>query len=88
MAISLLCTGVAIAIVFAAVGWRMMRHGNAVLPPVEATLALPANAHVVATSVSGDRMLLTVEVDGRTEIHILDAATLQRRCRLQITTGP
>ena len=88
MAISVLFTGLAIAAVLVVVGYRVFRTGD--VPPAagEAGLRLPAGARVVSTAVTADRIAVTVEVGGRTEVHLFDLHTLGPRGRLLITVTP
>jgi hypothetical protein len=84
MAISLLFTGLAIAAVLVVIGYRVSRIDPRTAP-AEATATLPPGARVVATTLSADRLALTVEAGGTTEIHLFDLQTLVPRGRLRLT---
>ena len=49
---------------------------------------LPKGARIVSTAVAGDRLVLTLDVGGTTEIRTFDAQTLKPAGRLQFTTEP
>jgi hypothetical protein len=49
---------------------------------------LPKGAKVIATGVSGDRVVVTVEVNGVTEIRTFDARSLQPVGRLRFANEP
>lgn len=88
MGISVLFTGLAIAAVLVVVGYRVFRNEGAGRPPAEASVKLPAGARVLATSVGDNRIVLTVEVGGVTELHVFDLQTLAPRGRLKLDIGP
>ena len=88
MAISVLFTGVAIAAVLVVVGYRVFRTGDVPSAAGEAALRLPAGARVVSTVVTADRIVVTVETGGQTEVHLFDLHTLAQRGRLRITVAP
>jgi hypothetical protein len=87
MAVSVVFTGVAVAAVLAIIGYRVStRDGSA--PPMDAAATLPKGAKVIATAVADDRLVLTVEVDAGTEIHLFDLRTLAPRGRLRLRPAP
>lgn len=87
MLIAGLTTGLGIAAVFVAIGYRLFRaEGSA--PPADVTATLPRGAKIVATGVAGDRLLLTVDVGGATEIRAYDARTLKPAGRLHFAAEP
>jgi hypothetical protein len=49
---------------------------------------LPKGARVIATGVSGDRVVVTIDVNGVTEIRSFDARTLQPAGRLRFANEP
>jgi hypothetical protein len=85
MAISLLLTGLAVAAVLVLAGLRIATR-EAVAPPADASLPLPQGGRVVSTAVAGDRVVVTIEAAGATEVHLFDVRTLEPRGRLRI--GP
>jgi hypothetical protein len=55
---------------------------------VEATVGLPKGARVIATTVSGDRLAVTIEAAGTIEVRIFDLTTLEPRGRLTLAPAP
>ena len=87
MLVSGLITMVGIAAVLAVVGYRVFSTG-ASAPKGDATAMLPKGAKVVATALDGDRIMVTVEANGATELHLFDAQTLAPRGRLLLRPQP
>jgi len=83
MAISLGLTGLAVAAVLVLAGLRLATREDTG-PPPEVSLPLPQGARVVSTAVSGDRIVVTIEAGGRTEVRLFDLRTLAPRGRLRI----
>lgn len=91
---------VAIGAVLAVVGYRLFRTEPAPPPPPptpkptlatipnDMTLTLPRGARIVQTAVAGDRLVITLEIDGATEIRTFDIATLQPTGRLNFGIVP
>jgi hypothetical protein len=87
MLIAGLTTTLAVAAVLIAIGYRLFRsEGSTVATDVTATL--PKGARIVATGVSGDRLLLTLDIGGVTEIRTFDAHTLKPTGRLKFVSEP
>jgi len=87
MLIAGLTTMLAIAAVLVAIGYRLFRtEGSAATTDI--TAVLPRGAKVAATAVAGDRLVVTLDVGGTTEIQIFDAHTLKPAGRLRFTTEP
>jgi hypothetical protein len=87
MLIAGLTTAVAVSAVLVAIGYRLFRsEGSAAVTDI--TVLLPKGAHILATSVAGDRLVLTVDVGGMTEIHTFDAHTLKPTGKLRFATEP
>ena len=82
--ISGLFTVVAVGAVLAVIGYRVYRSEGSAPPSADVTAALPKGAKVVATTVAEDRLLVTVEVGGATEIHTFDLKTLKPAGRLKL----
>jgi hypothetical protein len=88
MLIAGLTTGVAIAAVLVAIGYRLFRgEGSAITLP-DVTAVLPRGARITATAVAGDRLLLTLDIGGATEIRSFDAHTLKPTGRLKFASEP
>jgi hypothetical protein len=88
MIISGLTTLVAIAAVLTVIGYRVFRAGNNGLPPVESIITLPKGARVVANTVAGDSLVVTLDVGGATEIRTIDVKTLKETGRVRFVTAP
>jgi hypothetical protein len=87
MLIAGLTTALAIAAVLVAIGYRLFRsEGSAVA--TDATAALPKGARIVATGIAGDRLVVTLDVGGVTEIRTFDAHTLKPAGRLKFVSEP
>src|SRR5271165_5362062 len=87
MLIAGLTTALAIAAVLSAIGYRLFRsEGSAVAADVTATL--PKGARIVATGVAGDRVVVTLDIGGVTEIRTFDAHTLKATGRLKFVGEP
>jgi hypothetical protein len=87
MLIAGLTTALAIAAVLIAIGYRLFRaEGSAVV--TDATAMLPKGARIVSAGVAGDRLAVTLEVGGTTEIRTFDAHTLKPAGRLKFVNEP
>src|SRR4029077_18139931 len=67
MLLSGLATLLGIAVVAGVIGVRMVRSDAAVVA-TDAALTLPKGAKVVGTAVSGDRIVVTVDLNGVIEV--------------------
>lgn len=87
MLIAGLTTGLGIAAVFVAIGYRLFKsEGSA--PTVDLTATLPRGAKIVATGVAGDRLVVTLDIAGTSEIRTYDARTLKPAGRLKFASEP
>jgi len=87
MLIAGLTTAVAVAAVLIAIGYRLFRtEGRAANTDV--TAVLPKGARIVSTGTAGDRLLVTLDVGGATEIHAFDAQTLKPAGKLKFASEP
>jgi hypothetical protein len=87
MLIAGLTTTVAVAAVLIAIGYRLFRsEGRAASTDI--TAVLPKGARIVSTSVAGDRLLVTLDVGGATEILTFEAQTLRPAGKLKFATEP
>ncbi len=86
---------IGVGAIFAVIGYRVFRSedsaparasANATVPDVTATL--PRGAKIVSTETSDDRIIVTIEVNGSTEIRLFDLETLQPAGRLRLTPAP
>ena len=87
MMIAGLTTALAVAAVLIAIGYRLFRtEGSAVT--TDTTSILPKGARIVSTGVAGDRLVVTLDVGGVTEIRTFDAHTLKATGRLKFANEP
>jgi hypothetical protein len=87
MLIAGLTTGVAIAAILIAIGYRLFRAEGSV-NQAEITAVLPKAAKIVSATVAGDRVVVTLDVGGVTEIRTFDAHTLKPVGRLRFVNEP
>jgi hypothetical protein len=89
MLISGLTTMIAIAAVIGVIGYRVYHSGDSGTGPVaQGIVTLPKSARVVSTAVAGDRIVVTLDVAGATEIRTFDAKTLKEAGRIRFATEP
>ena len=84
-------TGIAVAAVLFAVGYRLYKSEPSVTTAataVDVTAALPKGAKIVATAVAGDRLVVTLDIGGATEIRTFDARTLKPAGKLKFVSEP
>jgi hypothetical protein len=87
MVISALTTLFAVVAVLGVVSYRLLRaDGSASM--ADATALLPKGARIVATVVAGDRIAMTIEVNGAVEIRTFDLRSLKQTGRLRFVTEP
>src|SRR5262249_28452211 len=87
MLISGITTMVAIAAVIGVIGYRVFKsEGSAAA--VEVTALLPKGARILATAVAEDRLVVTLDVGGGTEIRTFDLKSLKPTGRLRFATEP
>ena len=87
MLLSGVATMLGIAVVVSIVGYRVFRtEGRPSL--VEATARLPKGARIITIGTTGDRIAVTVDIGGTTEVRIFDAKTLSPAGRLRFAEEP
>ena len=77
MLIAGLTTAIGVGALLAVIGYKLFKSGGSVETTTAMTATLPKGARIVATAVSGDRLLLTLDVTGSVEIRTFDAKTLK-----------
>ena len=87
MLIAGLTTGLAVAAVLVAIGYRLFKSEGSV-NTAEITAVLPKGAKIVSTGVTGDRLTVTLDVGGATEIRTFDAHTFKPTGRLRFVNEP
>ena len=89
MLIAGLTTALAVAAVLIAIGYRLFRtDGSVTSAATDVTASLPKGARIVSTGVAGDRLVVTLEVGGATEIRTFDARTLKPAGKLKFVSEP
>ena len=88
MLISGITTMVAITAVIAVIGYRVFRSEGSAAAAVDVTALLPKGARIVATAVAEDRIAVTVDIGGATEIRTFDVKSLKPTGRLRFATEP
>jgi hypothetical protein len=87
MLIAGLTSALAVAAVLIAVGYRLFHvQESAVL--TDTTAMLPKGARILSTAVAGDRLVVTLDIGGVTEIRTFDARTLKPAGRLKFANEP
>jgi hypothetical protein len=87
MLIAGLTTALAVAAVLIAIGYRLFRTEGSTVT-TDATVMLPKGARIVSTAVTGDRLVVTLESSGATEIRTFEAHTLRPMGRLKFVNEP
>src|SRR5204862_2631186 len=99
MLISMAVTVVAVGAVFGLIGYRVFKGEGSVekradkLPappaiPTEVTLSLPRGAKLIQSAVANDRLVMTLEIDGKIEVRTFDVNTLAPAGRLDFSATP
>src|SRR5277367_1752066 len=83
MLIAGLTTALAVAAVLIAIGYRLFRSEGSVVTTTDVTAALPKGARIVSTGTAGDRLVVTLDIGGTTEIRTFDARSLKPTGRLK-----
>ncbi len=87
MLIAGLTTAIGVGALLVAIGYRLFRTDGSV-QVLDVTATLPKGARIVSTATAGDRLAVTVEIGGATEIRIYDAKTLKPVGRLKFAHEP
>ena len=87
MLIAGLTTALAVAGVLIAIGYRLFRSEGSVAA-TDTTSMLPKGARIVSTGIAGDRLVVTLDIGGVTEIRTFDAHTLKAAGRLKFVSEP
>ncbi|RTL48301.1 MAG: hypothetical protein EKK40_17485 [Bradyrhizobiaceae bacterium] len=87
MLIAGLTTALGIGALLIAIGYQVF-HGGGETAPGEVTIVLPKGARIVSSGVSGDRLLLTLDMGGVTEIRTYDARSFKPIARVKFASEP
>ena len=89
MLIAGLTSALAVAVVLIAVGYRLYRgEGSPAAANADIIATLPKGARIVSTAVAGERLVLTLDIAGVTEIRTFDARTLKPAGKLKFVSEP
>jgi len=91
MLIAGLTTALAIMAVLGVIGYRLFTLQGSAPPasaPPDVTALLPKGARIVSTAAANDRIVVTIEISGRTEIRTFDLRSLKPAGRLQLHPEP
>jgi hypothetical protein len=88
MMIAGVTTSVAIAVLLVAIGYRLFRAEGSGASGPDITAVLPKGARILSTATAGDRLAVTLDVAGATEIRTFDAKTLKSTGRLRFAVEP
>ncbi len=87
MLIAGLTTAIGLAAVLFAIGYRLFKTEGSV-QQTDVTATLPKGARIVSTGVADGRLLVTLDINGVTEIRSFDAKTLKPVGRLSFVREP
>lgn len=87
MLISGFATVLGIAVVIGVVGYRVFKSEGSGAQ-VDVTALLPKGARVVGSAVTDDRVVLTLDIAGSTEIRTFDLKSLRQTGRLRFASEP
>ncbi|RZN35698.1 MULTISPECIES: hypothetical protein [unclassified Bradyrhizobium] len=88
MLIAGLTSALAVAVVLIAVGYRFYRGEGSPAATTDITATLPKGARIVSTGIAGDRLVVTLDIGGATEIRTFDAKTLKPAGKLRFVSEP
>ncbi len=99
MLVSMAVTVVAVGSVFGFIGYRIFKGEGTTaktadkLPeasaiPADMTLAIPRGARVIQSAVAAERLVITLEIDGKIEVRTFDVKTLQPAGRINFSAAP
>ena len=89
MLIAGLTSALAVVVVLIAVGYRLYRgEGSSTAATSDVIAALPKGARIVSTGVAGERLVVTLDIGGVTEIRTFDAKTLKPAGKLKFVSEP
>ncbi|MBI5263646.1 MAG: hypothetical protein HY852_17700 [Bradyrhizobium sp.] len=71
-----------------AIGYRLFRSEGSTVAASDITATVPKGARIVSPAVAGDRLVVTLDIGGVTEIRTFDAHTLKPAGRLKFANEP
>lgn len=88
MLIAGLTTALGVGAVFVAIGYRIYKGEGSTPAVSDVTATLPKGAKIVSTGIAGERIVVTVEVGGATQIRTFDARTLKPAGQIRFVSEP
>ncbi len=88
MLIAGLTTALGVGALLVVIGYRLFRSEGSAVTATAATATLPKGAKIIATGAAGDRIMVTLDIGGRTEIRMFDAKTLKPAGTLSFASEP
>jgi hypothetical protein len=88
MLIAGLTSALAVAVVLIAIGYRLYRTEGSPAAETDITATLPKGSRIVSTGIAGDRLVVTLDTGGVTEIRTFDAKTLKPAGKLRFVSEP
>jgi hypothetical protein len=88
MLIAGLTSALAVAVVLMAIGYRLYHSEGSPAVLTDITATLPKGARIVSTGIAGDRLVVTLDTAGVTEIRTFDAKTLKPAGKLKFVSEP
>ncbi len=89
MLIAGLTSALAVTVLLVAIGYRLYRgEGSATAAASDVAATLPKGARIVSTGVAGERLVVTLDIAGVTEIRTFDAKTLKPAGKLKFVSEP
>ncbi len=87
MLIAGLTTAIGIGALLIAIGYRLFHTGDSAAAS-DVTISLPKGARIVSTAMTGDRLAVTLDIGGVTEIRIYDARSFKPVARVKFAAEP
>ena len=87
MLIAGLTTALGVGALLVVIGYKLFKSEGSVVTQAT-TATLPKGAKILSTAVAGDRLVLTLDVAGATEIRTYDAKTLKPAGTLKFAQEP
>ena len=87
MLIAGLTTALGVGALLVVIGYRLFKSEGSVVTTAT-TATLPKGAKILGTAVAGDRVVLTLDIEGSTEIRTFDAKTLKPVGTLKFAQEP
>ena len=88
MLIAGLTTAIGVGALLAVIGYKLFKSGGSEVAAATTTATLPKGAKILATGVTGDRLVLTLDVAGVVEIRTYDAKSLKPAGVLKFAQEP